>query len=332
MPHSDFLDEVCQRLARVDARAEAAREREDAKAREEEKIWVLEETGRVVANMARLCAPDSTTDSPWRPLWVPEQLRPYVPRAFHAQCSHLGPKATYQTMREVVYWPRMPNDVADYAERTPAVPRVISLEGNIGAGKSTLLQHLKDRFAGDDSVVFVDEPVAEWAHHGFLHRVYTEAATGLPFQMMVLASLVCDLRNAISRKPVPRLVITECSPLGNYRVFAKANLGDADMRMFEFTFNRLMTARLDVEYLFHRADTSTLSKRIRGRGRSAESDISTIYLGVLDELHDTWLLSEQKVHVLDANHTVHSSCLTACVNSHVWMELQTLPDGRLKPA
>ena len=95
------------------------------------------------ANMARLCAPDSTTDGPWRPLRVPEYLRFYVTRAFHAQCSHLGPEATYQKMCEVVYWLRMANDVADYAERSLAVsrvrtlevPRVISLEGNIGAGK-----------------------------------------------------------------------------------------------------------------------------------------------------------------------------------------------------
>jgi deoxyadenosine/deoxycytidine kinase len=200
----------------------------------------------------------------------------------------------------------MANDVADYAERSLAVsrvrtlevPRVISLEGNIGAGKSTLLQRLKDRFAGDDNVVFVDEPVDEWTHHGFLHRAYTEATIGLPFQMMVLASLICDLRNAVFRKPVPRLVFTERSPLGNYRVFAKVNLGDADMRMFEFTFNRLMTtlpAGLEVEYLFLRADTSTLSKRIRERGRPAESDIPATYLGVLNELHDTWLLPAKDI-------------------------------------
>lgn len=127
------------------------------------------------------------------------------------------------------------------ADAETSKTRVISLEGNIGAGKSTLMQHLKEKFAHDGSVVFVDEPVAEWTQHGFLDRVYTETAVKLPFQLMVLTSLTCDLHNALARKPAPRTVITERSSLGNYHVFAKANLDDAVLKMFEFTLNRLMS-------------------------------------------------------------------------------------------
>eukprot|EP00966_Prymnesium_polylepis_P072080 1674070-Prymnesium_polylepis.1 len=47
-------------------------------------------------------------------------------------------------------------------------PLVVSIEGNIGVGKSTLLGALKERYAKDETVCFVDEPVATWEQHGLL--------------------------------------------------------------------------------------------------------------------------------------------------------------------
>ena len=41
-------------------------------------------------------------------------------------------------------------------------PIVISIEGNIGSGKSTLLEHLRQKYQGDDSICFVEEPVHIW--------------------------------------------------------------------------------------------------------------------------------------------------------------------------
>ena len=39
---------------------------------------------------------------------------------------------------------------------------VISIEGNIGSGKSTLLESLKNKYASNPRVVFLDEPVTMW--------------------------------------------------------------------------------------------------------------------------------------------------------------------------
>ena len=39
---------------------------------------------------------------------------------------------------------------------------IISIEGNIAAGKSTFLEELKDRYACNSNVVFLDEPVEMW--------------------------------------------------------------------------------------------------------------------------------------------------------------------------
>ena len=40
--------------------------------------------------------------------------------------------------------------------------QIISIEGNIGAGKSTILEHLKETYADNEEVAFVDEPVDIW--------------------------------------------------------------------------------------------------------------------------------------------------------------------------
>ena len=54
---------------------------------------------------------------PHQLLWVPESLRSEVVRAFHDQCNHRGREATYQSMRRVVHWPKMFDDVADHVLR-----------------------------------------------------------------------------------------------------------------------------------------------------------------------------------------------------------------------
>ena len=113
--------------------------------------------------------------------------------------------------------------------------KLITVEGSIGIGKSTLLLRLKDRLAHDPSVVFVEERVSDWVHHGFLQRVYSEPAVRLAFQQMALTCLICDLRRALSSTPAPRLIIMERSPFGNYHVFAKANLdgrGPEDVQVY----------------------------------------------------------------------------------------------------
>ena len=42
-------------------------------------------------------------------------------------------------------------------------PIIVSIDGNIGSGKSTLLKQLQDRRASQEEIVFVKEPVDEWA-------------------------------------------------------------------------------------------------------------------------------------------------------------------------
>jgi deoxyadenosine/deoxycytidine kinase len=87
-------------------------------------------------------------------------------------------------------------------------------------------------------------------------------------------------------------------------VFAKANLGEENLKMFEFTFKRLMATLpddLEMTYVHLVARTSTLSKRIQERGRDAESGVTIHYLDQLRQLHFEWLRGEARVYELDAN-------------------------------
>ena len=77
-------------------------------------------------------------------------------------------------------------------------PLVVSIEGNIGVGKSTLLRALKERYAKDDTVCFVDEPVATWEQHGLLAASGPDPSRARstrspPFSALVTPPAFCSL-------------------------------------------------------------------------------------------------------------------------------------------
>ncbi len=39
---------------------------------------------------------------------------------------------------------------------------IITIEGNIGSGKSTLCSHLKEYYANNSNIIFLDEPIRDW--------------------------------------------------------------------------------------------------------------------------------------------------------------------------
>jgi hypothetical protein len=81
--------------------------------------------------------------------------------------------------------------------------------------------------------------------------------------------------------------------------------------MFEFTFQRLMAtlpSNLEITYVHLVASTSTLAKRIQGRGRPAEFRVSAPYLERLRQLHFKWLRREARVYELDANDGASAVC------------------------
>lgn len=81
---------------------------------------------------------------------------------------------------------------------------IISIEGNIGSGKSTLLSNLKKYYENDANVVFLKEPVDEWANikdeNGvtILEKFYADQEKySFSFQMMAYISRLKLLKETV---------------------------------------------------------------------------------------------------------------------------------------
>ena len=99
---------------------------------------------------------------------------------------------------------------------------IISIEGNIGSGKSTLLANLREHFKDVVDIVFLKEPVDEWAKikdkNGttILEKFYADQEKySFPFQMMAYVSRIKELRNTVKEQKKnsskPFIIITERS-------------------------------------------------------------------------------------------------------------------------
>jgi deoxyadenosine/deoxycytidine kinase len=104
---------------------------------------------------------------------------------------------------------------------------IISIEGNIGSGKSTLLANLREHFKDNVDIVFLKEPVDEWAKikdkNGttILEKFYADQETySFPFQMMAYISRLAILKETVKKHP-DAIIITERSLHTDRMVFAK---------------------------------------------------------------------------------------------------------------
>lgn len=174
----------------------------------------------------------------------------------------------------------------------PVLPRVtlVTLEATIGAGKSTQLRLLKEAFQNNDSVVFLDEPDAEWEEHGLINALYSGDIDKCAFQMMALISRVTDLINLVLSGA--RFIVSERSPLSDYLVFANANLNGIDLCGYEYCFRKLQAllekhAVFNVHMVYLNVCCDVAKERIASRGRRGESQdgIPDRYLRILEDAH-----------------------------------------------
>lgn len=200
------------------------------------------------------------------------------------------------------------------------MPVLISIEGGIGSGKSTVFRKLRKILNGKIGIVFLEEPVDEWAQNGFLKAMYDGTISKAAFQQMALMSLVGDLQKALATSP--QIIISERSPFSNYHVFAKANLSGEDLRMYEFSWKKLLAGLppdLDARYIFLHAPTNVLTHRIAKRMRLGEDNMLPEYHETLKRLHDDWLTRVQNKVVLDATKTEDRIYTDACIAIDFWL-------------
>jgi len=197
---------------------------------------------------------------------------------------------------------------------------IISIEGNIAAGKSTFLEELKDRYACNPNVVFLDEPVELWGNikdkYGvsMLQKFYSNPKKySFAFQMMAFISRQSMLRKKIeelqsnAQSETKQVIITERSVLTDKCVFAQMLYDDGMMEDVEFQiytnwFEEFSVKQLDKVIMLQSAPEISYERVIK-RGRPGEV-ISLEYLEKCEKYHEKMLLDVDKM-IIDADEDIY---------------------------
>ena len=182
---------------------------------------------------------------------------------------------------------------------------IISIEGNIGSGKSTLLSNLREHFKDNVDIVFLKEPVDEWAKikdkNGttILEKFYADQEKySFPFQMMAYVSRIKELRNTVKEQKKnsskPFVIITERSLYTDKMVFAKmlydnGNIEDVNYQIYLNWFDTFSDEFPVHKVVYVKTAPEKCHKRIVKRSREGEDNIPLSYLKSCSFYHDNML-------------------------------------------
>jgi deoxyadenosine/deoxycytidine kinase len=181
----------------------------------------------------------------------------------------------------------------------------ISIEGNIGSGKSTLLANLRENYKNNDNVIFLKEPVDEWAKikdiNGttILEKFYADQEKySFSFQMMAYVSRIKVLRDTLKEKTKKEnnnyIIITERSLYTDKMVFAKmlydtGKIEDVNYQIYLNWFDTFSGEFPVHKVIYVKAAPEKCYQRIAKRSREGEENIPLEYLTACSLYHDNML-------------------------------------------
>ena len=190
----------------------------------------------------------------------------------------------------------------------------ISIEGNIGSGKSTLLANLRENYKDNNHVIFLKEPVDEWAKikdiNGttILEKFYAnQEKYSFSFQMMAYVSRIKVLRDTLNDKKEKDkkdktdnldkkhyIIITERSLYTDKMVFAKmlydsGKIEDVNYQIYLNWFDTFSSEFPVHKVIYVKADPEKCYERIAKRSREGEENIPLEYLTACSLYHDNML-------------------------------------------
>ena len=164
-------------------------------------------------------------------------------------------------------------------QTTVGKPHFIAVEGTIGVGKTTLAKRLAETFNYDTLLEEADK-------NPFLEKFYqNRAGNALPTQLFFLfqrAQQIQDLRQDDIFQPV-RVAdfLIEKDPL-----FAEVTLDENELAIYQQVYNQLTIDAPQPDLVIYlQAPASTLLRRIRQRGITAEQNIDSDYLDTLSDAY-----------------------------------------------
>lgn len=188
---------------------------------------------------------------------------------------------------------------------------IISIEGNIGSGKSTILNLLRNKYKGNENVVFVDEPVSEWnevkdGEKSILELFYNDKEKySFAFQILAYITRLRKLLEALDG-PIEKTIICERSIFTDKFVFAKMLyqqnfINEIEWKSYNYWFDTFKEKTKLDRIIYINTDPNICLERIKKRNRDGESDISLEYLNHCHLLHQDWLINENQNKVIEFN-------------------------------
>lgn len=206
----------------------------------------------------------------------------------------------------------------------------LSIEGNIGSGKSTLLENLRSHYENNPNVIFLKEPVDEWAtiqdENGItmLEKFYKDQTKySFAFQMMAYISRLNNLKKTVemirqtqsSSNKTKKIIITERSLYTDKMVFAQMLYDSGKMESIEFQvylkwFDSFIEEFPVSKIIYVKTNPEICHFRITKRSREGESIIPLEYLDNCEVYHEKMFSSTsicKSQLVLDGNTNIYDN-------------------------
>lgn len=211
--------------------------------------------------------------------------------------------------------------------------KIVSIEGNIGSGKSTLLEQLKHKYSQRANILFLKEPVDEWAQikdkegNTMLQKFYAnQEKYSFPFQLMAYISRIKILRETIdnimkmpihaNEKQNSYIIITERCVYTDKFVFAKMlydnnKMEDVCYQIYLHWFEEFSKICQINSIIYVNTNPIICYNRIHKRARDGEELIPLTYLENCHEYHEKFLseteLNDATKLYLDGNIDIYEN-------------------------
>lgn len=172
----------------------------------------------------------------------------------------------------------------------------VSVEGIISVGKSTLLAELSKH----TNIIECPEPVQKWIDSGMLELSYIDPKTySFPAQCMFFDTRV-DQINEVWQDG--EIMVSERSPFSDKLFWeTKRRNGDVNETLHSVYMNmwtkwqRLTPKECPDLFIYLNASLDTCMKRLKERGREAESTVTREYQETLKQVHDEVFKNEEVI-------------------------------------
>jgi deoxyadenosine/deoxycytidine kinase len=171
----------------------------------------------------------------------------------------------------------------------------VAVEGPIGVGKTTVVDRLAERLEARKSL-------EDWSTNPFLGPFY-DGRPGAAFQ----TELFFVLSRYRQQQDLMQRQLFEQTTLVDYvfeksRLFAYLNLDDSELMIYDKLYSLLAESvpRPDL-VIYLQAPTEVLMKRVRGRGRPEESQLSEEYLAEVNRAYNHYFFHYTQTPLLVVN-------------------------------